>query len=261
MVYSQSSGRTRTPTHRELYTNPTFNVNSDNVLNHPPYRTDSIPAISESSVHFALQRLAVRAPGTNDLPDFRGFVRPSNVARPTLDSGLGSGARGEPPYHGAGHSTFAADPDMRGAGSIAPNTGYSSLAGFSDITDWYSWSPQGTVTSPASPSPSTLSGAADARRFECNECPSSFAQNKDLNRHKKSVHPTGNEPLYRCRCGREGVRKDNYLRHVDPCSNEYRYPAYSCKCGHLSEHKEPHVEHVSRCRYGFRPVGRPRRAY
>ncbi|KAI0856487.1 hypothetical protein F4860DRAFT_492845 [Xylaria cubensis] len=239
MVYPQSSGRIRTPTH---YTNPTFNVNnSDNVLNYPP--------ISESSVHFALQRLAVRAPGANDLPDFRGFVRPSNVAWPTLDSGLGPGACWEPPYNATDHS------------SIVHNTGYSSPAGFSNNnTDWYSWSPQGTVTSPASPSPSALSGAADARRFGCNECPSSFAQNKDLNRHKISVHPTGNEPLYRCRCGKEGVRKDNYLRHVEPCSN-YHYPTYACKCGYACEDKDDHVGHVSQCRYGFRPVGRPRRAY
>ncbi|KAI1735451.1 hypothetical protein F4680DRAFT_435287 [Xylaria scruposa] len=196
MVYSQSSGRTRTPTHRELYFDPTFNVNSGNALSHPTYRTDAIPAISVSSVHCALQRLAIRAPGASDLPDFRGFVRPSNVAWATLDSAPLYSYGGY--QHNPGHVTFAVNPDLWGAGSTVPDTGYSSPAGFSNNTYWYSCCPRGTVTSLASLSPSALSGVADARRFECNECSSNFAQKKDLIRHKNSMHPTENELVYRC---------------------------------------------------------------
>ncbi|KAI0542630.1 hypothetical protein GGR58DRAFT_451322 [Xylaria digitata] len=81
---------------------------------------------------------------------------------------------------------------------------------------------------------------------------------KDLKRHTRTKHNTGNKWAYRCRCGHIDARKDNYLRHTKPCNREHVIPFYICKCGAVySDDKEKHINHVKRCKYGFGHIGRP----
>ncbi|RWA12700.1 hypothetical protein EKO27_g2423 [Xylaria grammica] len=94
----------------------------------------------------------------------------------------------------------------------------------------------------------------------CHICPpgqSAFTHKKDLKRHIDSVHETADAPTYGCRCGKGGVRKDNYLRHVLTCNKEHRDISYLCKCLSSIVERELHINHVRKCRYGFSRNGRP----
>ncbi|KAI0441361.1 hypothetical protein F4803DRAFT_428385 [Xylaria telfairii] len=277
MAYSGSRHR-REPAHHEFYANPAFSVGPNDALNNnSPYRSDAISTISGScSFGYALHQLA---PGASGLPyqpmaldtalDYN-YVEP-NDHWPTLDSAQFCSGYPDTP----GHNTYSADPAKWEAGGhmdMDLDPEYSMPPGSSINTPWNPWYPQTAglgprpspsptllaLTPPLSPTPLALAGAADARPFPCSGCPSSFKHRKDLKRHVTSVHATGNEPVYRCRCGFQGVRKDNYLRHVSRCNEEPCYPAYSCKCEDACVDKEMHSEHVRPCRYGFGSVGRPR---
>lgn len=145
-------------------------------------------------------------------------------------------------------------------------TPYSSPAAAAPAPAW------GLPMEPASPVLSTLAAAAKPlRKFRCDmfdikgfqspeqskRCQASFKQRKDLIRHKRTVHATGDDPYYRCRCATEGVRKDNYLRHVRDCNKPLRLPFYLCKCQYRCADKKEHADHVTDCQFGFGRHGRP----
>ncbi|KAI1177055.1 hypothetical protein F4777DRAFT_543569 [Nemania sp. FL0916] len=113
-------------------------------------------------------------------------------------------------------------------------------------------SPQpGSNLSPAPPSPGSR------KPHQCSQCNASFTYKKDLKRHQRSVHPAENQPFYRCRCGVESVRKDNYLRHVNSCKKQ-RYDLYSCNCQYSCAVKQDHCRHVTMCKRYSSQRGRPR---
>ncbi|KAI0530448.1 hypothetical protein GGR58DRAFT_524458 [Xylaria digitata] len=106
----------------------------------------------------------------------------------------------------------------------------------------------------------SLSPPRSLRPHICTMCPNAttcFTHKKDLNRHINTVHATGNEPIYSCRCGKLNTRKDNYLRHLRSCDKQYPYPYYLCKCPSYCTSKEEHMRHVTNCHYGFGRTGRP----
>lgn len=90
-------------------------------------------------------------------------------------------------------------------------------------------------------------------------CTSAFQHKKDLARHMKTVHSTGNEPYFRCRCDKTDIRKDNYLRHLEKCRRDYKHAEYMCSCGDLCGDKGQHRLHVVECTYGQGRPGRPSR--
>ncbi|KAI0451127.1 hypothetical protein F5B21DRAFT_528237 [Xylaria acuta] len=96
-----------------------------------------------------------------------------------------------------------------------------------------------------------------SRKHKCTKCPDNFTHNKDLVRHMNTVHAAGNEEVYRCRCGKDNVRKDNHCRHARACKKERRHSYYTCKCLVACAEKEEHLRHVKDCRYGFGHIGRP----
>ncbi|KAF2963130.1 hypothetical protein GQX73_g10446 [Xylaria multiplex] len=91
----------------------------------------------------------------------------------------------------------------------------------------------------------------------CTNATIRFKHKKDLNRHIGTVHPTGNEPFYCCRCAKLNTRKDNYLRHLRSCKKQHPYAYYLCKCLSHYTSKEEHMHHVTNCHYGFGRTGRP----
>ncbi|KAI8946977.1 hypothetical protein F4801DRAFT_582844 [Xylaria longipes] len=95
------------------------------------------------------------------------------------------------------------------------------------------------------------------REHTCTKCFETFTHKKDMVRHMNTVHATGDEEVYRCRCSKVNVRKDNYLRHVSSCNGRYHYPNYICKCLSVCDEKEEHIDHVKNCRHGFGRAGRP----
>ncbi|KAI0446843.1 hypothetical protein F4803DRAFT_420774 [Xylaria telfairii] len=97
-----------------------------------------------------------------------------------------------------------------------------------------------------------------SRQHACSMCAEAFMHRKDLLRHKNTIHATGDEETYRCRCSKTGFRKDNYLRHVGSCNRKYQYPNYTCKCHAACERRDEHIVHVKQCQYGFGQTGRPR---
>ncbi|KAI8946976.1 hypothetical protein F4801DRAFT_30162 [Xylaria longipes] len=103
----------------------------------------------------------------------------------------------------------------------------------------------------------SVSSKTTVRPHSCDDCPTSFRHPKDLKRHKSTVHATGDECAYSCRCGKRGVRKDNYLRHVEKCYRELLHPEYKCKCEIPSADKDTHMQHVSNCQHGAGRTGRP----
>ncbi|KAI0855016.1 hypothetical protein F4860DRAFT_497559 [Xylaria cubensis] len=63
----------------------------------------------------------------------------------------------------------------------------------------------------------------------CEKCPKVFTLKKDLERHRKNLHREENDPVYRCRCGKVGARKDNHI----------------CNIAHVE--KKEHHDHVNEC--------------
>ncbi|KAI1273438.1 hypothetical protein F5Y07DRAFT_402331 [Xylaria sp. FL0933] len=103
------------------------------------------------------------------------------------------------------------------------------------------------LLSPLSPPVPTATYANQARPFACILCHDavSFTLAKDLNRHIRTVHATGYEDAYRCRCGKSGLRKDNHLRHVGKCSKSYPELHYfSCRCGSSYIDKKEYIDHL-----------------
>ncbi|GAW20950.1 hypothetical protein ANO14919_104630 [Xylariales sp. No.14919] len=122
--------------------------------------------------------------------------------------------------------------------------------------------PSRPPTAPPAALPTALPLAAPGspELHTCHICPpgqSAFTHKKDLKRHIDSVHETADAPTYGCRCGKGGVRKDNYLRHVLTCNKEHRGLHYLCKCLSSIVERELHINHVRKCRYGFSRNGRP----
>ncbi|KAI0195512.1 hypothetical protein F4808DRAFT_440438 [Astrocystis sublimbata] len=90
-------------------------------------------------------------------------------------------------------------------------------------------------------------------------CQWSFKHQKDLIRHKNTVHQIGggDKLSFRCRCSKENPRKDNHKRHCLSCNTTY-YDAYRCRCGGLAMQLQDHIEHIVSCQFGNRRTGRPR---
>ncbi|KAI1735455.1 hypothetical protein F4680DRAFT_305183 [Xylaria scruposa] len=122
------------------------------------------------------------------------------------------------------------------------------------------WSPQLPLSLPtSSPSQLPLPSAIPSKPHMCDLCPGAttgFKLKKDLKRHTKTVHARGDEQVYCCRCEKQGVRKDNYLRHVRRCNKERHDIYYTCKCLFVCAEKEEHVDHVTNCQYGLGAPGR-----
>ncbi|KAI0856491.1 hypothetical protein F4860DRAFT_529009 [Xylaria cubensis] len=126
----------------------------------------------------------------------------------------------------------------------------------SSLPPWLPLSPP-TSLPPQSP----LSSAIPSKPHVCALCPGTttcFKLKKDLNRHLGTVHATGYEEVYCCRCKKQGVRKDNYLRHVRRCNKESHDFYYTCKCLFVCGEKEEHLDHVTNCQYGLGTPGRSR---
>ncbi|KAI1735452.1 hypothetical protein F4680DRAFT_305140 [Xylaria scruposa] len=132
------------------------------------------------------------------------------------------------------------------------NYGYSQATGPSSIPS--------APPPPPSPSPSSAVAAevSAAKSFQCNVCSRDFRYKKDLNRHMKTVHTTGSESIFQCRCEKTDMRKDNYVRHVRLCKRRYILSEYSCRCANACADKEDHLDHVNLCQYGSGRPGRPR---
>ncbi|KAI1453919.1 hypothetical protein F4805DRAFT_354188 [Annulohypoxylon moriforme] len=135
-------------------------------------------------------------------------------------------------------------------GHQTQSIGFNPHSGVSDLNDAAPAVPA-LFLSPGLPPPK------QKRRYICDICQAPFGKNNDLERHKRTVHRTEAEPVYRCRCDHESPRKDNYLRHVVRCARPPYHLYYSCKCGILSEDKGFHVSHVTTCQYRFGFPGRP----
>ncbi|KAI3324797.1 hypothetical protein HD806DRAFT_493647 [Xylariaceae sp. AK1471] len=114
---------------------------------------------------------------------------------------------------------------------------------------------------PSPPSPPSATNTkittVSLRQHHCNSCSISFELRKDLKRHRNTVHATGNEPAYSCRCGKNDNRKDNHRRHVHSCKRGPCQPHYSCKCGVIHAEKQLYLDHVTACQYYFGSNGRP----
>lgn len=84
-------------------------------------------------------------------------------------------------------------------------------------------------------------------RFVCQEerCSRSFGSQKDLDRHRDSVHGSSGADVFRCRCGKTEARKDNHDRHVRKCRLPTVAP-FCCRCGREAERVADHLEHASR---------------
>lgn len=86
--------------------------------------------------------------------------------------------------------------------------------------------------------------------YQCGKCTSRFCTRKDLDRHLH-IHdlPTHgiSEPLFRCRCGRENRRKDNFHRHLLGCQYTPTQDYYSCICGNTETSKQNMFTHFAAC--------------
>ncbi|KAI0479842.1 hypothetical protein F4859DRAFT_529972 [Xylaria cf. heliscus] len=223
-------------------------------------------------VNYALQQLAAEGlqPMTPDSSDYVGpecndpCLDPSTVPSSYLNVATGDNLLAA----SLGYSSSTDGPDGMCHSNLVLGRSYctpTTPVGFAYSAPWDSWSSPATAESwsllsspPLSPSEPRWPGTTTVKQFQCKHCGASFTYRKDLTRHKTSVHATGNEPVYRCRCGKRDVRKDNYRRHVEHCSREHIYQYYMCKCTDNEEDKEIHIQHVIPCRHGFGPSGRPR---
>lgn len=80
-------------------------------------------------------------------------------------------------------------------------------------------------------------------------CDATFSQRRELDRHSRTVHPRGEDPIYWCRCFYQCARKDNYVRHLKKCTGRDRqWDTYGCVCGFLSVTKNDHLVHLRGCR-------------
>ena len=101
-----------------------------------------------------------------------------------------------------------------------------------------------------SPQSPIFTGVNYKHRWACSTCHNqiSFTLEKDLKRHMSTVHATGQESAYYCRCGKRGVRKDNHIRHVGTCKKTGpSLPQYACKCSMTYVDKKKYIDHVRHC--------------
>jgi len=128
----------------------------------------------------------------------------------------------------------------------------------------------GDASSP-SPSSPTPSDSSAGHLYRCNVqfCERPFKKSNDLKRHSSTVHGEHNN-CYRCSCGYENARKDNYLRHHyggkhqrTSCAKVAAQVApdspFACYCGMVDCSASAHLDHVTGCSTGHHgPPGRPR---
>ncbi|KAI1820292.1 hypothetical protein F4861DRAFT_543080 [Xylaria intraflava] len=99
------------------------------------------------------------------------------------------------------------------------------------------------------PTPTQVSPGINLSASQCDICSRWFSLEKDLRRHKSSVHRQPSDPAFRCRCGHEDSRKDNYKRHLRKCKKELVNPYYACKCcSHECMAKGEHEKHIQECK-------------
>ena len=93
--------------------------------------------------------------------------------------------------------------------------------------------------------------AKHERRFPCtySGCNEIFHTKRTRDQHHDSRHRGSESPLilFRCRCGKETLRKDNHQRHLRSCQG-VSIRQYRCFCGqHEVGDKEEHVAHIKNC--------------
>ncbi|KAI1174524.1 hypothetical protein F4777DRAFT_378689 [Nemania sp. FL0916] len=114
------------------------------------------------------------------------------------------------------------------------------------------------LASPISPRTVSPRATVQGQRYLCSDCDGVFQLRKDLLRHSKTVHPTRSSPMFSCRCGKQGPRKDNHKRHVRSCRWEHRFPFYVCNCGYHCDDGGQYVDHLCACDFNQGLRGRPR---
>ncbi|KAI0163708.1 hypothetical protein BJ166DRAFT_299521 [Pestalotiopsis sp. NC0098] len=169
-----------------------------------------------------------------------GLTTEATASRPRYYSASARGSDSRRPTSGLGNTPHIPRHDLEY--NIAPNYGYQTLT-YSSATD---------IAEMNCP---TLQ-ADQSRQFRCSypsklsaetTCGASFAKNKDLGRHVRSVHTADDEPVYRCKCSHENVRKDNYMRHLRRCTKGHELRTFSCICGIACGDKMDHVAHLGLC--------------
>ncbi|KAI0439812.1 hypothetical protein F4803DRAFT_529655 [Xylaria telfairii] len=110
----------------------------------------------------------------------------------------------------------------------------------------------------ASPGPGTPENP-ELRRYSYPTYPGSFMNETSLARHQNQArHGRGHDdPSYRCQCGKYFTRKDNFIRHVRPCTRS-RTTSFQCRCGDVSaDTGDDCITHLNNC--GSVGPGRPKR--
>ncbi|KAI0530446.1 hypothetical protein GGR58DRAFT_518470 [Xylaria digitata] len=148
---------------------------------------------------------------------------PPPLFQPSLYATDTSGFSGDPnnssSHHSCGIPTVTSFPNFRmnlGTGTLLPS-----------------------VTNAPSP--------YQAQQHPCETCPRVFGRKKDLKRHMVTVHATGQELVYRCRCGKSDIRKDNHRRHIRTCNKKNEGLGFFCKCLEKYEDEEMYLSHVALC--------------
>ena len=136
----------------------------------------------------------------------------------------------------------------------------------SDITE--------DVSSPFPSTPSSSDSRSSEHQHRCKRCGKTFKKGNDLKRHTSTVHGGQNASTnrYKCSCGYNCPRKDNYLRHHlgsrrqrSRCNKvaeqvSPRHP-FECYCSRAECSASAHLQHVAGCTTGHHgPPGRPRRS-
>lgn len=106
---------------------------------------------------------------------------------------------------------------------------------------------------------------SETHRIPCpGGCNKSFKSPKDLAKHYKAkFHAKPGHKVYKCRCGFDCARKDNYSRHLKQRSCIAKHPSYTCICSRLLQEAdlERHLQHLKACTAGRRKLGRPRKRW
>ncbi|KAI0543498.1 hypothetical protein F4679DRAFT_109710 [Xylaria curta] len=263
MVLPKLSFPERKPTY-QFHTDPSFNVDLNNDPNDHPWDLD-IPSMPRSGVHCALHQLQLEAPSTSSMlyqpvshPGYNGLDNPPWLDSVVTYSGCSNTSKHDAGFSGLGKWRVPFQSDARNM--VLDPCHYNAY-----LNDGYSQAMGASSTPSASPLPLSPSSVVTAevspgKSLQCNDCSRCFKHKKDLNRHMKTVHATGNELFFRCRCGKTNLRKDNYICHVRPCSKVHLHSEYSCRCATACADKDNHLVHVSNCQYGSSRPGRPHAA-
>ncbi|OTA67218.1 hypothetical protein K449DRAFT_419880 [Hypoxylon sp. EC38] len=120
-------------------------------------------------------------------------------------------------------------------------------------SNWLNASSQGETTVKAAgvPAPPSPPSSPSPHQHKCSQCDNRFHTERGRKRHEKTVHLTGAEPAYLCKCGYHNVRKDNYLRHLRACrlALYIENAVYICKCTLWTYDHDRHYNHVKDCRF------------